>query len=192
MQTDKQAEKLYSEYEKLIVPTIHRQFPLHREFISAHGLELDDLIQYGRIGLYRACKTYDDSKGASMRSYAIQSIIWMINDELTKDSLNNVDNKSLILLDKNSLDNKFSVENSEDLYLYDVVGEDESGYMDIEVEHLIESIRGAVSDRLVDIIKMKYQGYTYKEIGNTIGVSSQYCEKLLSKNKSQLRDLLFA
>ena len=134
MQTDKQAEKLYSEYEDLIVPTIYRQFPLHKEFIAVHGLEMDDLIQYGRIGLYRACKNFDDSKGKSMRSHAIDNIIWKINDELTKDSLNNVDNKSLVLLDKNSLDTKFSTEESEDLYLHDVVGKEEGVYRDIEVD----------------------------------------------------------
>lgn len=192
MQTDKQAEKLYFEYEPCIEQTIQRQFPLHQSFTAAHGLSKDDLIQYGRIGLYRACKSFDSTKGKSMRNYAIQSIIWMINDELTKDSLNNVDNKSLILLDKNSLDLIVSSDNGEELSLNDVIGELDSGYNDIEVENLIESIRGTVSDRLIDIVKLKYDGYTFVEIGKAIGVSSQACEQLLKKNKSKLKQLLFA
>lgn len=192
MQTDKQAEELYFECEKYIEQTIQRQFPNRKSFTATHGLDEDDLIQYGRIGLYRACKSFDSSKGKSMRNYAIQSIIWMINDELTKDSLNNIDNKSLILLDKNSLDLIVSSDNGEELSLNDVIGELDSGYNDVEVENLIESIRGTVSDRLIDIVKLKYDGYTFVEIGKAIGVSSQACEQLLKKNKSKLKQLLFA
>lgn len=192
MQTDKQAEKLYFENEKYIEQTIQRQFPNHQTFIAAHGLSKDDLIQYGRIGLYRACKTYDSSKGYQMRSHAIRNIIWMINDELTKDSLNNVDNKSLILLDKNSLDLIVSSDNGEELSLNDVIGEVEDGYVEVEAKNILESIGSKLPEQLFRIVEMRYKGHTFKEIGNELGVTAQYCSRLLKKNKLNVRNLILA
>lgn len=192
MQTDKQAEELYFEYEKYIEQTIQRQFPLHQSFTAAHGLSKDDLIQYGKIGLYRACKTFDEKKGTSMRNYAIQNIIWMINDELPKDSLNNIDNKSLILMDKNSLDLPVSSENGEELCLHDVVGKKEAGYVEIEAEDILDSLGNRLPEQLFKVVEMRYKGHTYKEIGNELGVTAQYCSALLNKNKSNVRNLILA
>lgn len=192
MQTDKQAEKLYFENEKYIEQTIQRQFPNHQTFIAAHGLSKDDLIQYGRIGLYRACKTYDSSKGYQMRSHAIRNIIWMINDELTKDSLNNVDNKSLILMDKNSLDLPVSSENGEELCLHDVIGKKESGYIEIEAKNILDSLGNRLPEQLFKVVEMRYKGHTFAQIGEELGVTAQYCSKLLKNNKSNVKDLIFA
>lgn len=192
MQTDKQAEKLYFECEKYIEQTIQRRYPNRKSFVATHGLDEDDLIQYGRIGLYRACKTFNPTKGKSMQNYAIQSIIWMINDELTKDSLNNVDNKSLILLDKNSLDNKFSAENGEDLYLHDVIGEEDGGYKDIDEKSILESLADRLPEQLFKVVEMRYQGHTFTEIGEALGVTAQYCSALLKRNKSNVSELIFA
>lgn len=192
MQTDQQAEKLYFEYEKYIGATIYKKFPLHKSFLAVHGLDEDDLFQYGKMGLYRACKSFNPTKGKSMRNHAIQSIIWMINDELPKDSLNNVDNKSLILLDKKSLNLIVSEENGEELSLNDVIGEEDSGYNDIEVDDLIESLEGSINQRLFQIVKMKYKGYTFQEIGIELGVTSQACDQMLKRNELKLKSLLFA
>ena len=192
MQTDQQAEKLYQQYERFILPTIYKQYPLYKSFAATHGLELDDLIQYGRIGLYGACKSFDEAKGMSMRSHAIQRIIWMINDELTKDSLNNIDNKSLVLLDKNSLDLPVSSENGEELCLHDVIGEEENGYVEIEVEGILNSLGNKLPDQLFKVVEMRYKGHTFKEIGAELGVSDKYCHALLNRNKSIVSNLILA
>lgn len=192
MQTKAQAEQLYKKYEKYIKPTIYKKFPLHESFAATHGLDTDDLFQYARIGLYRACKSFDPKKGKSMRNHAIQSIIWSINVELKKDSLNNVDNKSLVLMDKNSLDIVVSTEESDELSLHDVLGKEDRGYNEVEMNNLLDSLSKSLSDNLVNIIKLRYKGFTFKEIGEAINQSPQYCDQLLKRNKEKIRDVLFA
>ncbi|WP_186321320.1 sigma-70 family RNA polymerase sigma factor [Bacillus sp. FJAT-22090] len=192
MQTKTQADKLYRENEKYIGQTIRRQFPLHEQFAATHGLDTDDLIQYGRIGLYRACRTFDPKKGKTMRNHAIQNIIWSIQDELPKDSLNNVDNKSLVLLDKNSLDVAFSSKENEDLLLHDVVGEEDRGYGEKEVRTILENLKGKFADKLIRIVELRYLEYTFDEIGQVLDCSPQYCSQLLKTNKEKLKRVLFA
>ena len=192
MQTNQQAEKLYHEYEKYILPTIYKQYPLYKSFAATHGLELDDLIQYGRVGLYKACKSFNRTGDYKMKGHAIQNIIWAINVELKKDSLNNIDNKSLVLLDKNSLDLPVSSENGEELCLHDVIGEEENGYVEIEANNILHSLGNKLPEQLFKVVEMRYKGHTFKEIGAELGVSDRYCHALLNRNKSIVSDLILA
>jgi RNA polymerase sporulation-specific sigma factor len=59
---DAELEKLFEEYKPLVLSKAGLYYML--------GADRDDLIQEGMIGLFNAVKTYDESKGASLRTYA--------------------------------------------------------------------------------------------------------------------------
>lgn len=164
MSSDEHVEALYYEYEKYILPTIYRKFPNYKTFSNTHGLDLDDLIQYGRLGLYKACKTFDGKKGLNIRSYVIQMIAWTIMTEIKKNSLNNVSNKSLNLLEKISLEQEFAFD-GESVALHEAIGSIDEGYEEIEYLNIVELLKGRVPDNFFIVLEMRKNGYTYNEIG---------------------------
>jgi len=62
-------------------PLVHK---LSRKF-SGRGTEIDDLIQIGSIGLLRAIRTYDFSRGTAFSTYAVPLIIGEIRRFLRDD-----------------------------------------------------------------------------------------------------------
>ena len=190
MSSDEQIEAMYYEHEKYILPTIYKKFPNYKTFSETHGLELDDLIQYGRIGLYKACKTFDSKKGLNMRSYVIQHIVWTIMTEVKKNSLNNVSNKSLHLLEKISLEQEFTID-GEAVFLHEAIGAVDEGYKEIEYTSMVELLKGRVPDKFLIALEMRKNGYTHSEIGEKLGVTPQRCNNLLRTYHKLLRDIMF-
>lgn len=101
--TQQEIEQLYEDYEKLVYSTAYKRYgnPNYRD---AHGLEMDDILQFGRMGLFRACKTHDSSGEATFATHAIRNIVWSINTESKLYSLGNINNRSNVLADRFSMD----------------------------------------------------------------------------------------
>ena len=189
MRSEEEIMELYNEHEKLIHATIYRRYsdPSYR---NAHGLEKDDLIQYGRLGLYQACKTFDVRGGFSFRTHAISNIIWTVNNESKKDSLHNISNKSNKLANKTSLDAKHEDSFGDTSTLHDIVECVEEGFEDYNVKELLDNINKTISEDMRVIIEMKLKGHTFEEIGDVFGISRQAVKKRLLKNESAIRSML--
>lgn len=66
MRSREEIEEMLEENLQLVPLVISRRFPT---FICD-----DDIFQIGYIGLWNACKNYDESKNAKFSSYAVQAI----------------------------------------------------------------------------------------------------------------------
>jgi RNA polymerase sigma factor (sigma-70 family) len=70
-------EQLFEEHMHLVRKTIYKMFPASRQIAARHRMELDDLLQYGYEGLWKACVNYKKGK-SSFRTYAINYIRWHV------------------------------------------------------------------------------------------------------------------
>lgn len=181
--------ELYNEHEKYIDITINKRFS-SSSFLSAHGLTKDDLKQYGRIGLFNACTTYDKSKGTSFRNYAIENIAYSILNESKNDSLGNIHKRTNELIDKTSMDKIYKDELGGEYSLHDIVESEELGYEQTEIDEFLDCVSTVISKEVEEIIKMRMEGYTFQEIGDKFGVSRQAIQKKLKSHRNAIKEMV--
>lgn len=176
--------ELYDKHEKLVHATVHKRFG-DPSYMKAHGLSRDDLIQYGRIGLFNACKTYDKTKRTSFRSHAINNIVWFIQDEAKRDSLNNINNSSNELLEKTSMDVPISDDLGE-VNLHDIIEYTEVGFNEFDVENFLKNIGESISQDLEVVVRLRMSDFSFSDIGAEMGISKQAASQLLKRNREKL------
>lgn len=189
-------EELYESHEHLIDITINRNYN-STAFQKLHGITTDDLRQYGRIGLFEACRTYDKYKSTSFQTYAINCINWRIKDESKVDSLRSLSNWTNETYDCDSLDTTLcSDANGEPINMYEVIGQYEEGYFNIneqeQLNFLINKIREQVSSRVADIIELRLQDYNVTEIADILNISHQGVSSVLKRHSNRIKDIVEA
>lgn len=188
MRSKKEIEKMYEENERLVSITVNRRFSNSR-YIQHHMLTRDDLLQYGRIGLYNACRTYDSSKGALFQNHAIRCIIGSIMNESKKDSLRNESNFSNTLIDSLSMDTPIHSEEGE-YTISDILEDERNHFYKIEERELIEDIEREISPRIAKMVRLRLEENTYEQISKKLGISRQAVSQEIKKHRSRIRKLL--
>ncbi len=92
--------------EKLINNNIGLVFSIARKFLN-RGVEYDDLVQIGSIGLIKASEKYDETLGYKFSTYAVNLIIGEIKRFLRDDGTIKISRK----LKENFIKIKYSKEN---------------------------------------------------------------------------------
>ena len=178
---DENAENELLELYKGLVVKIARSY-----FIL--GGEMEDIVQEGMIGLYKAIKGYDKKKNASFKTFAtmcikhqIQSAIKVANAKKNSPLSNSV---SLQSFSENSDDDDFLPAN-----LIFQVSPDEKVINKEDYRNLLENIKKMLSEKELQVLKYYLKGYTYKEISNILGTSEKSIDNSLSRIKSKLKKL---
>lgn len=152
------------------------------------GVELDDLVSIGTLGLIKAVKTFNTDKNIKLATYAsrcIENEILMFLRRVVK------------LKGEVSLDEPLNVDNEgNELLLSDVLGTDSDVvYKDIEKsvekEMLAEAIE-KLSARERQIMRLRFglDGHdelTQKEVADLLGISQSYISRLEKKIVSRLK-----
>lgn len=179
---DENAEnELLELYKGLVVKLARSYFIL--------GGEMEDIVQEGMIGLYKAIKGYDKKKNASFKTFAtmcikhqIQSAIKVANAKKNSPLSNSV---SLQSFSENSDDDDFLPAN-----LIFQVSPDEKIINKERYKNLLEEIRKMLSEKEMKVLRLYLKGYTYKEISNILGTSEKSIDNSLSRIKSKLKKLV--
>ena len=178
---DENAENELLELYKGLVVKIARSY-----FIL--GGEMEDIVQEGMIGLYKAIKGYDKKKNASFKTFAtmcikhqIQSAIKVANAKKNSPLSNSV---SLQSFSENSDDDDFLPVN-----LIFQVSPDEKIINKEDYRNLLKNIKKMLSEKELQVLKYYLKGYTYKEISNILGTSEKSIDNSLSRIKSKLKKL---
>jgi RNA polymerase sporulation-specific sigma factor len=188
----KEADKLYFKCEHYVPVTLERAFPNYREFAKTHGLDTEDLLQLGKIGLFKAAQEYNPNKKASFKTYAIKKIRFTIMTESKRYSINNKDNRTYELSEKTSMEYPLATTDGEVVDLHDVVEAKSDAFDEIELEMMLQEVSDVVSKDVAVAVKMRYQGFTFSEIGDSLGLSAQRIQQLLKMNRQTLCDYLLA
>ncbi|MBO5141843.1 MAG: RNA polymerase sporulation sigma factor SigE [Clostridia bacterium] len=146
------------------------------------GVNIEDLISIGSIGLMKAINTFDINKNIKLATYASRCI----------------ENEILMYLRRNnktknevSIDEPLNTDgDGNELLLADILGSDEDGiFKNLETEadkKIIEEYIGSLSEREKNIMELRF-GFRYgeektqKEVADLLGISQSYISRIEKK-----------
>ena len=174
---------------KLISHNLRLVVYLARKFENT-GVDVEDLISIGTIGLIKGIHTFNPEKNIKLATYASRCIENEILMHLRRT------NKLKLEV---SFDEPLNVDwDGNELLLSDILGTEEDViYRDLETEAEIGMLRKAMeklSDREREIIELRY-GYnrknekemTQKEVADLLGISQSYISRLEKKIMLRLK-----
>ena len=179
---DREAEQTLIEHNLRLVVYIARRF-------ENTGINIEDLISIGTIGLIKGINTFCSSKNIKLATYCSRCI----------------ENEILMYLRKNagqkaevSLDEPLRTDwDGNELLLSDVLGSDEDSVSrdmeKLEEERAVRAAVSALSDRERLIISLRYgldgqREETQKEVADRLGISQSYISRLEKKIISRLKE----
>ena len=155
------------------------------------GVDLEDLVSIGTIGLMKGVKTFSMDKNIKLATYASRCI----------------DNEILMYLRKNkrvkteiSFDESLSFDaDGNELHLEDVLGTDANivtkPLEDVENKHLMLEEVNKLAKRDKEIITLRYGldgkvEKTQKEVANILGISQSYISRIEKKVIKKLKNIV--
>ena len=173
--------------DRLIVHNLRLVVYIARKFDTT-GINLEDLISIGTIGLIKGVNTFHPDRNIKLATYASRCIENEILMHLRKCS----SQKNEI-----SIDEPLNIDwDGNELLLSDVLGSDgdEIGRgIEIEDERVqLNSFVGKLPAREKQIMEMRfgmngYEEYTQKEVADTLGISQSYISRLEKKIVDRLK-----
>ncbi|PEQ57158.1 sigma-70 family RNA polymerase sigma factor [Bacillus cereus] len=78
-------EELFEEKQHLVIAAIKQRFgsmARARQIAEMNNMELDDLIQVGRMHLWQHCVKHDAERAETFHAYVMKGMKWAMSDEL--------------------------------------------------------------------------------------------------------------
>lgn len=151
--------------------------------------DLEDLIQEGMIGLYKAIKRFNESKDASFKTFAVLCIKHQIQTAIKKST----SEKNKLLSSAISLQ-EFSGENDNENFLpVELVFSEMPDEKVSDKEQFLllqQKIKESLSPLEYKVLTYYLQGYSYKEISQALNVNSKSIDNSLRRIRNKLRDKL--
>lgn len=176
-QGDEQAEEKVFESFKEIVNQICRSYFL------IDG-DIEDLIQEGMIGLYKAIKNFSLVSNTSFKTFATLCIKRQIQTAIKHSSTQK--NKPLSeainftsISDNNSSDEEAFLQSNK-------LSPDDKMIANENFNELKEKIKNALSDMELKILNLYLQGFTYAEISLKLDINKKSIDNALSRIKNKL------
>ena len=152
------------------------------------GVNLEDLISIGTIGLIKAISTYRRDKNIKLATYASRCI----------------ENEILMYIRRTSsqrgeisIDEPLNVDwDGNELLLSDILGDDgDCVYRDIEEKRMIARAVADLDEREREIITLRFalgggEELTQKEVADKLGISQSYISRLEKKIISRLKETI--
>lgn len=178
---EEQAKQLLIEHNLRLVVFIARRF-------ENTGVNLEDLISIGTIGLIKAISTYRRDKNIKLATYASRCI----ENEILMHIRKIANQKTEV-----SLDEPINMDyDGNELLLSDILGTDEDMILrpledDVDLCLLRQAVAG-LPDREREIVTMRYglqgrQELTQKEVAQKMGISQSYISRLEKRIMQKLK-----
>ena len=172
---------LIEKYEPLIKKIALKMI----NYCSGSGLDVNDLVQEGRIGLNHAVSYYNDQKNITFYTYAKTCIERKIISAViaTKRQKNKVLNES-ISYDIDDEDKNF------ERVLKDETSNPEKIIMDLVIrEKLIERIKLCLTEFEEKVFDLLLSGFTYREIAGILDKEDKQIDNAIQRIKNKVKDL---
>jgi len=137
-------------------------------FKPRNQTEREDYVQAGRIGLWKALKKYDRSKGAVLSTYAWNPIRWEIIKEIKSI-------KRARHVGKIAVSHLPSLENL-------------GGTAYNNPEEIWESLPSSISKEETDFIELRRMGYKLSEMADISGRKISYVKRIFYRAIKKIRD----
>ena len=177
LQLAKNSETAVEELLNLYKPLVSK---IARQYFLVGG-EIDDLIQEGMIGLFRAIQTYDDTKNASFKTFATLCIKRKMQSAIRNANAN----KNLIfneLFDDEMLDYIEQPSEKEN--------PEKKAISKENYKYIKNEIKTKLSNFEYEVLQKYVAGLSYIDIANHYGVSKKSIDNALFRIRGKLMHLL--
>ena len=171
----KNINEMIKDNEGLIYYTLQRYF-----YATTSEFDIkEDMIQVGRIALYKAIQTYEVGK-TEFSTYAVKVIKSKMINFLQNDLYKYVSKGGL----KSIHNNEGLDEDSEKMRDRNMGRMDDD--TEVNANELLDFIKKYKDERAYKIVCLLNEGYTYDEIGKIIGLSKQRINQIIVKLRKYL------
>lgn len=177
-------EIIYKKYEPLINSLARKMY----KYCTNSGLELNDLIQEGMLGLSNAITHFSEQKDTTFYTFAKTCIERKIISTIvsTKRLKNRILNESLSL-DSHDEDNSVGLE----VFISDNENNPERLIVDNENEsELIKTIKLSLTDFENQVFDLKISNFNYKEIAEILDKKPKAVDNALQRIKIKVKEQL--
>lgn len=166
-------EILYNKYKPIIVKKSTDQI----YNLGSYGMEINDLIQEGYIGLDNAINCFNEKENTSFYTFALLCIDRQIITYIKK----NTNNKAMILNDAINLDDGKE-------YLFRDNTDIEGSFINKEdAKEFINLICDSLSDIEKKVFSLKLEGYDIGEIANLLNKDTKVIYNTLHRIKYKIK-----
>lgn len=143
---------------------------------AGFGLDRDDIVQEGLLGLFSAIRTYDPDRGAAFQTYAYTCINNGINTALTKAA----SARQRPLNEFVPIDDAFEAVSESSVDDLAIVRED--------FEALYKKIEMRLSKFEQRVLGLYWAGYSYARIAQKLSVNEKSVDNAMQRLRRKLRD----
>lgn len=158
---------------ELVYFVFNRYYSKYRQF-------KDDLIQEGLMGLWKACQSFDESKGFMFSTYAVRVIYNQMAMFMRKEAKHFV-NTSLDRVVASVPDNNIT---------YQDLLEDKPALSEYERDAIQMLVEQAEKDGWSDIVNMRLKGYKQVEIAEELGMHPSRVSEIMRGLYAKVRKRL--
>jgi len=183
-QNEEAKEVLFDKYNPLIVATANRLYCYCKNI----GIDLNDLIQEGRLGLNLAIDSFVDDKNTSFYTYSKTCIERKMISLIVsaRRQKHRILNESLSLEGSTEFNDSFTFEKS----LEDNSYNPENVVVDSEnQEELIKKIYSNLTNFEVQVAELKINGFDYREIAEILDKDLKSIDNAIQRIRTKLRKL---
>lgn len=179
------------ERNKLITSNLKFVFKIAKMY-KGHGVDLDELISEGNLGLIKAIDRFDETKNVTFLSYAV----WWIKQSMQECIKRNKKKNSFELKENdligNNNQNEDNNDSEENLNGIDIVDENIIDNYDEKKINIIKDIIQKLPAKVQYIINSYYglnneKPKTLAEIGKALNLSQERIRKIKEKNLRYIR-----
>ncbi len=144
----------------------------------APGLDADDLVQEGLVGLFRAVESYDKDRGASFPTYAVTCINNSMNTAVKQATRK----KHAPLKGYLSLSDEQS-----DEALIDSESPEDLAIRTEEYDAVMARIKAELSDMERNVLELYLKGYDYLAVAKQLDTTPKSVDNALQRARNKLK-----
>ena len=169
---------MYKKYEPLIYKTAKKMYKYGKKI----GLELNDLIQEGMLGLSKAIDSFDENVDAMFYTYAKLCIERKIISAVISASRN----RQKALNESISIDSAFS--DLEYAFKNDTSNPEKILLNEEKKQELINIAKSILTDFELQVFELKTSGFTYKEIAEILEKEPKAIDNAIQRIKNKFKN----
>ncbi len=150
------------------------------------GGDIEDIIQEGMIGLYKAIMHYKDDKAASFKTFASTCIKHQIQSavRVASSEKNRVLSSALPIIEQ--LNNDDDEDNAEIVFPSALPSPDDTVIEKENISEIILKIKKTLSSLELKVLNLYLKGYSYDEISKIGNLSKKSIDNALTRIKNKL------
>ena len=175
-------EIIFEKYKPYIVDRANKLFI----YCKNYGVEINDLIQEGMVGLNDAINSFNEIHDTTFYTYASKCINSRIISFIVKSGRlkNKILNDSVFLdLYESDKRNSFGKDLADNSYNPEEILLDEESKREI-----LDIIDKCLTDFEREVINLKINGFKYKEIADMTGKDVKYIDNTIQRIKNKIRE----